>query len=44
MTKTEEGFQRYIQEWVIETGNHAGFVKKLGAQRAAELEVRERHW
>jgi glutaconate CoA-transferase, subunit A len=45
MTRTEEGFQRYIDEWVIATGNHAGFVKKLGAERAAALTARiKRYW
>lgn len=45
MTRTEEGFQRYIDEWVIATGDHAGFVKKLGEERVAALKVRnKRYW
>lgn len=44
MTKTEEGFQRYVEEWIVATGDHKGFVKKLGAERVAELTVRKRHW
>ena len=45
MSRTEEGFQRYIDEWVIATGDHAGFVRKLGAERISELRVRsKRYW
>ena len=44
MSRTEEGFRRYLDEWVISTGNHAGFVKKLGAQRLAELRLRKESW
>ena len=45
MSRTEEGFRRYIDEWVLATGDHAGFVAKLGAERLAELKVRhKRYW
>lgn len=45
MSRTEEGFQRYIDEWVIATSDHAGFVKKLGAERLSELRVSgKRYW
>lgn len=44
MSRTEEGFQRYVDEWIIETRNHAGFMAKLGKQRAAELSIRKEGW
>ena len=44
MTRTEEGFQRYVDEWIVATGNHAGFVAKLGEERIAELLVRKDRW
>lgn len=45
MSRTEEGFRRYIDEWVIATGDHAGFVKKLGEKRVSELKFRnKRYW
>jgi glutaconate CoA-transferase subunit A len=44
MSRTEEGFQRYLDEWIIATGNHAGFVEKLGEERVAELRIRKGAW
>jgi len=44
MTRTEEGFKRYVDEWIVATGNHAGFVAKLGEERIAELLVRKDRW
>ena len=44
MSKTEEGYQKYVDEWIMATGNHAGFVAKLGRERAAELSVRKGGW
>ena len=44
MTRTEEGFRRYVDEWIVATGNHAGFVAKLGEQRISELLVRKDRW
>ena len=45
MSRTEEGFRRYIDEWVLATGDHAGFIRKLGEERTAELEARhKRYW
>ena len=45
MSRTEEGFRRYIDEWVLATGDHAGFIRKLGEERVVELKVRhKRYW
>lgn len=44
MSGTEEGFERYLDEWVLGTGNHAGFMKRLGKHRLAELKIREEWW
>lgn len=44
MSKTEEGFRQYVDEWIVATGNHAGFVAKLGRERVAELSVRKGGW
>lgn len=44
MSRTEEGFQRYLDEWVIATRDHAGFMNKLGGQRVAELILRKEWW
>ena len=44
LSKTEEGYQKYVDEWIMATGNHAGFVAKLGRERVAELSVRKGGW
>lgn len=44
MTKTEDGFRRYVDEWIVATGNHAGFIAKLGKERIAELQIRKEGW
>ena len=44
MTKTEDGFRRYVDEWIIATGNHAGFIAKLGKERISELQIRKEGW
>ena len=41
MSKTAEGFARYRHEWILETRDHSGFVKKLGRERVDALRVRE---
>jgi glutaconate CoA-transferase subunit A len=41
MSRTEEGFLRYLDEWVIAPGDHAGFIRKLGRARTAELQLRK---
>lgn len=44
MTKTEAGFRRYVDEWIIGTGDHRGFVAKLGNERVSELRLRKEAW
>jgi glutaconate CoA-transferase, subunit A len=44
MSRTEEGFRKYVQEWMIETGNHAGYVAKLGKERIEQLRTRKEGW
>jgi glutaconate CoA-transferase subunit A len=44
MSGTEDGFRRYLDEWVISTGDHGGFMKKLGKHRLAELKIRDEWW
>jgi glutaconate CoA-transferase subunit A len=41
---TEDGFRRYLEEWVFAPGDHAGFVTKLGDARARELMARKEQW
>lgn len=44
MTRTEDGFRRYVDEWIVGTGDHRGFVAKLGNERRAELRLRKEPW
>jgi glutaconate CoA-transferase subunit A len=44
MSATEEGFQQYLDEWVVGTRNHAEFVEKLGAEARASLMERPQWW
>jgi len=44
MSRTEEGFRRYLDEWVFATGNHAGFVAKLGDAQKSALQIRKDSW
>lgn len=44
MTRTEEGFRRYVDEWIIGTGDHRGFVAKLGEEQRAKLRLRKEPW
>jgi glutaconate CoA-transferase subunit A len=44
MSKTVQGFQRYVDEWIVQSGNHAGFVKKLGESALAHLRTRKEEW
>jgi len=44
MTRTDEGFHRYVNEWIIGTGDHRGFVAKLGEEQRAKLALRKEPW
>lgn len=30
MSRTAEGFRQYVEEWILGTGDHRGYIKKLG--------------
>jgi glutaconate CoA-transferase subunit A len=40
MSRTPEGFERYVDEWIIRPGSHAGLLAKLGDEALAGLRVR----
>jgi len=44
MSKTEEGFADYVAEWIVNTRDHAGFRRKLGADRIKSLIARDEPW
>jgi glutaconate CoA-transferase, subunit A len=44
MSRTEAGFRRYVDDWILGSGNHRGFVAKLGSERLAELRIRKEPW
>ena len=44
MSRTEEGFRRYVDEWIVGTGDHRGFVAKLGKEQRAKLALRKEPW
>ncbi len=44
ISRTEEGFRRYVDEWIIASGDHRGFLAKLGQERISELRLREEAW
>ena len=39
VTKTDEDFEKFIQEWVIDVKDHEGYLNKLGASRLCKLKV-----
>ena len=39
VTKTEEDFKAYLQEWVYGVKDHTEYIDKLGASRLAKLKV-----
>lgn len=39
---SDEAAERWLREWVIDVGDHAGYVAKLGAERIARLRGRNR--
>jgi len=44
MTRTDEGFRRYVDEWIVGTNDHRGFVEKLGREQRAKLQLRKEPW
>lgn len=41
--QTEEGWQEYLQEWILDVGNHEGLLKKIGDKRLKELRADSRY-
>jgi len=39
-----DGDCRMPEEWIVATGDHRGFVAKLGKDRVAELQLRKEPW
>lgn len=44
MSRTEAGFEQYLDEWVRGTEDFQGFVAKLGPERLDELKAGQRRW
>lgn len=39
VSKTQEDFDQFVKEWVIDTKDHDGYLDKLGASRLSKLKV-----
>ncbi len=39
VSKTQESFDQFVQEWVTGTGDHEGYLNKLGGARLANLKA-----
>jgi len=39
-SRTLEGFERFLKEWVFQVGSHAGYLKKLGPVRLKRLKAK----
>jgi acyl CoA:acetate/3-ketoacid CoA transferase alpha subunit/acyl CoA:acetate/3-ketoacid CoA transferase beta subunit len=37
--RDEETYDRWVREWVLDVGDHAGYVAKLGSQRLQKIHV-----
>jgi hypothetical protein len=35
--KTEEGWEQYLQDWILDVETHDGLLKKIGKKRLDEL-------
>ena len=44
MTRTEQGFQQYVDEWILGTRNHGEFISKLGSLHVEQLRARKENW
>ncbi len=38
-SRTLEGFERFLREWVFDTGSHEGYLRKLGPARLKRLKA-----
>jgi glutaconate CoA-transferase subunit A len=43
-TRTAEGFQDWLEDWVLQVPTRAGYVKKLGEERVQGLGVKEHRY
>src|SRR6266571_5516149 len=43
-TRTVEGFQDWLEDWVLQVPTRAGYVKKLGEERIQDLGVKEHRY
>ncbi len=41
--KTEEGWQEYLNDWILDVENHDGLLKKIGEKRLKELRADKRY-
>ena len=41
--RTEEGWQQYLHEWILDVGSHEGLLKKIGEKRLKELRARKEY-
>jgi glutaconate CoA-transferase subunit A len=41
--KTEEGWEEYLNEWILDVGSHDGLLKKIGEKRLKELRADPRY-
>ncbi|MBB6122966.1 CoA transferase subunit A [Sphingobium subterraneum] len=44
LSRTPEGFAQYVDEWITQTGNHSGFLAKLGEAELDRLRLRREQW
>lgn len=44
VSRTEDGMATYVHDWIQATGDHAGYIRKLGTARLSALMVRKRWW
>lgn len=43
-TRTAEGFQQWLNEWVLQVADHAAYLAKLGEERKQNLAAQEHHF
>jgi glutaconate CoA-transferase subunit A len=43
-SKTAEGFQNFVEEWITGTENHSEYLKKLGESRLHHLRIKSKFW
>jgi glutaconate CoA-transferase subunit A len=43
-TRTQEGFQTWLDEWVLGLPNRAAYLEKLGTERRQALGIRQHRY